>query len=207
MNDVPLIQSPDTNSINTSIIAIKKQLRTINEALGLIDIPDAPDLSPYVKKSDVVDTVESGNMNPVTSNAVDNYKTDTVASGNNLPVTSSAVANALKGTVYATGTGAVSKTSGNIRTLSNLPKGVYVVHYGFGYVEANNNYLMFTTTDPQGFCYTSLCLESRVGWVGELTSIAKLPNGGDVSLSMYSSGSYSEQGNGTGLVAVKICDL
>ena len=92
MNDVPLIQTPDTNSINTSIIAIKKQLRTINEALGLIDIPDAPDLSPYVKKSDVVDTVESGNMNPVTSNAVNNYKTDTVASGNNLPVTSNAVA-------------------------------------------------------------------------------------------------------------------
>ena len=96
MNDVPLIQTPDTNSINTSIIAIKKQLRTINEALGLIDIPDAPDLSPYVKKIDVVDVVESGNMNPVTSNAVANSNAmpiDEVTSGNMHSVTSNAVAN------------------------------------------------------------------------------------------------------------------
>ena len=95
MNDVPLIQSPDTNSINTSIIAIKKQLRTINEALGLIDIPDAPDLSPYVKKTDVVDVVESGNMNPVTSNAVANSNAmpvDEVTSDNMHSVTSNAVA-------------------------------------------------------------------------------------------------------------------
>lgn len=98
MNDVPLIQSPDTNSINTSIIAIKKQLRTINEALGLIDIPDAPDLSPYVKKSDVVDTVESGNMNPVTSNAVANSNAmpvDEVTVDNMHSVTSNAVYNSI----------------------------------------------------------------------------------------------------------------
>ena len=72
MNDVPLVKDNNINSINTSIIAIKKQLRQIVEAVGLIDIPDMPDLSPFVRKDEVVDTVQSGNNNPVTSNAVDN---------------------------------------------------------------------------------------------------------------------------------------
>lgn len=95
MNDVPLVKTNNIHDINTSIIAIKKQLRIINEALGLIDIPDAPDLSPYVKKTDVVDVVESGNMNPVTSNAV--VPVDEVTVGNMQSVTSNAVASALNG--------------------------------------------------------------------------------------------------------------
>ncbi len=71
MNDVPLVKVNDINSINTSIIAIKKQLRLLNEAVGLIDTPDVNiDLNPFVKKSDIVNTVQSGNLNPVTSNAV-----------------------------------------------------------------------------------------------------------------------------------------
>lgn len=72
MNDVPLINKNDINSINTSIIAIKKQLMQLNEAVGLIDTPDINiDLTPFVKKTDIVDTVQSDNMNPVTSNAVE----------------------------------------------------------------------------------------------------------------------------------------
>ena len=70
MNDVPLIQNADVNSINTSIIAIKKQLNQISELLGLIDIPDAPDLSPFVRKDEVADVIEADNLNPVTSGAV-----------------------------------------------------------------------------------------------------------------------------------------
>ena len=93
MNDVPLVQKNDINSINTSLIAIKKQLKQLTEAVGLIDVPDLPDLSPYVKKSDVVDVVESGNMNPVTSNAV--VPVDEVAVGNMHSVTSNAVAKSL----------------------------------------------------------------------------------------------------------------
>lgn len=101
MNDVPLVKGNNVNDINTSIIAIKKQLKQLNEAVGLIDIPDMPDLSPYVKKSDVVNSVESGNLNPVTSNAVANNKVDSVTSGNMLPVTSNAVSSALGGKVNA----------------------------------------------------------------------------------------------------------
>jgi hypothetical protein len=92
MNDIPLIQKADINSINTSIIAIKKQLKQLNEALGLVDVPSI-DTSVFVKKSDVVDVVESGNMNPVTSNAV--VPVDEVTSGNMHSVTSNAVANAI----------------------------------------------------------------------------------------------------------------
>jgi hypothetical protein len=100
MNDVPLIQKADINSINTSIIAIKKQLKQLNEALGLVDVPNI-DTSVFVKKSDVVDVVESGNMNPVTSNAVaevaDSLEpVDTVTSGNMQSVTSNAVYAELK---------------------------------------------------------------------------------------------------------------
>ena len=71
MNDVPLVNRNDINSINTSIIAIKKQLMQLNKAVGLIVTPDINvDLTPFVKKTDVVDVVQTGNMNPVTSNAV-----------------------------------------------------------------------------------------------------------------------------------------
>lgn len=80
MNDVPLVKDNKINDINTSIIAIKKQLKQLNEVVGLIDIPDMPDLSPYIKKSDVVDTVTSGDMHPITSNAVANALKTTVYS-------------------------------------------------------------------------------------------------------------------------------
>lgn len=98
MNDVPLIQNADVNSINTSIIAIKKQLNQISELLGLIDIPDAPDLSPYVKKADVADVIEADNMNPVTSNAVATstaMPVNEVTANNMYSVTSGAVYSAL----------------------------------------------------------------------------------------------------------------
>jgi len=41
----------------------------------------------------VVDIVQDDNLNPVTSNAVFNYKTETIENNNNIPVTSSAVFN------------------------------------------------------------------------------------------------------------------
>ena len=90
MNDVPLVNTNNIHDINTSIIAIKKQLKQLNEAVGLIDMPTI-DTSVFVKKSEVVDVVEEGNMSPVTSNAV--VPVDEVTSGNMHSVTSNAVAN------------------------------------------------------------------------------------------------------------------
>lgn len=92
MNDVPLVKANNIHDINTSIIAIKKQLKQLNEAVGLIDLPTI-DTSIFVKKSEVVDVVEEGNMNPVTSNAV--VPVDEVTSGNMHSVSSNAVSKAL----------------------------------------------------------------------------------------------------------------
>ena len=90
---IPLVQNNEKDSINISIIAIKKNLERINSILGLVDSGNDIDTSEFVKKSDIVDVVQSGNMNPVTSNAV--VPVDTVTSGDMHSVTSNAVANAL----------------------------------------------------------------------------------------------------------------
>ena len=91
---IPLVQNNEKDSINTSIIAIKKNLERINSILGLVDSGNDIDTSEFVKKSDIVDVVQSGNMNPVTSNAV--VPVDTVTSGDMHSVTSNAVAGAIK---------------------------------------------------------------------------------------------------------------
>ena len=91
---IPLVQNNEKDSINTSIIAIKRQIERINMLLGLVDSGGSdPDLSGFVKKSEVVDIVEAGNMNPVTSNAV--VPVDEVTLGNMHSVSSNAVSKAL----------------------------------------------------------------------------------------------------------------
>ena len=75
---IPLIQKPEKDDINTSIIAIKRNIERINMLLGLVD-NDSPDLSGFATKQELqdavtelqpVDEVTSGNMHSVTSNAV-----------------------------------------------------------------------------------------------------------------------------------------
>ena len=89
---IPLIQKPEKDDINTSIIAIKRNIERINMLLGLSNSEEI-DTSEFVKKSDIVDVVEAGNMNPVTSNAV--VPVDEVTVGNMQSVTSNAVAKAI----------------------------------------------------------------------------------------------------------------
>lgn len=82
---IPLIQETTKDAINTSIIAIKRNIERINMLLGLVD-NDSPDLSGLATKQELedaitqvetdlapVDEVTSGNMQSVTSNAVANY--------------------------------------------------------------------------------------------------------------------------------------
>lgn len=120
---IPLVQNNEKDSINTSIIAIKKNLERINSILGLVDSGSDIDTSEFVKKSDIVDVVQSGNMNPVTSNAVatsNAMPVDTVTSGDMHSVTSNAVAEAI--------TWSVKSTSGTQNV--NIPQswnGVYEV--------------------------------------------------------------------------------
>ena len=80
---IPLVQNNEKDSINTSIIAIKRNIERINMLLGLVD-SGSPDLSGLATKQELedaitqvetdlapVDEVTSGNMQSVTSNAVD----------------------------------------------------------------------------------------------------------------------------------------
>jgi hypothetical protein len=101
--------------VNTSIVALKREafslenliaqaaqtLQDINKRLSELEGKQGD----YVKKNDVVDSITSGNMNPVTSNAVatsNAMPVNSVTSGNLHSVTSNAVAEAV-GTYYQSG--------------------------------------------------------------------------------------------------------
>jgi len=85
---IPLVQEATKDAINISIIAIKRNIERINMLLGLSNSEEI-DTSEFIKKSDIVDVVEAGNMNPVTSNAV--VPVDEVTLDNMQSVTSNAV--------------------------------------------------------------------------------------------------------------------
>ena len=68
---IPLVQNNEKDSINTSIIAIKRNIERINMLLGLSNSEEI-DTSEFIKKSDIVDEVTVGEMQSVTSNAVAN---------------------------------------------------------------------------------------------------------------------------------------
>jgi hypothetical protein len=86
---IPLVQKADKDAINTSIIAIKRNIERINMLLGLVD-SGSPDLSGLATKQELEDTVTEIN------NTIDEVETslqpvDTVTSGNMHSVTSNAV--------------------------------------------------------------------------------------------------------------------
>jgi hypothetical protein len=85
---IPLVQEATKDAINTSIIAIKRNIERINMLLGLVD-SGSPDLSGLATKQELedaitqvetdltpVDEVTSGNMQSVTSNAVYGLQSD-----------------------------------------------------------------------------------------------------------------------------------
>jgi hypothetical protein len=77
---IPLVQNNEKDSINTSIIAIKRQIERINTLLGLSNSEEI-DTSVFATKDELqqavtdlqpVDEVTADNMQSVTSNAVRN---------------------------------------------------------------------------------------------------------------------------------------
>ena len=89
---IPLVRNNTKDAINTSIIAIKKNLERINTLLGLVDSSE-PDLSGFATKQELEDTVTEIN------NTIDEVETslqpvDTVTGGDMHSVTSNAVAGA-----------------------------------------------------------------------------------------------------------------
>lgn len=124
---IPLVQNNEKDSINTSIIAIKRNIERINMLLGLSNSEEI-DTSEFVKKSDIVDVVEAGNMNPVTSNAV--VPVDEVTVGNMQSVSSDAVARAINNINHII----ADSKSFDMNTLQHetLPVGFYVLSGGAG---------------------------------------------------------------------------
>lgn len=90
---IPLVRNNTKDAINTSIIAIKKNLERINSLLGLADSSE-PDLSGLATKQELEDAVTEIN------NTIDEVETsllpvNTVTSGDMHSVTSNAVYNSL----------------------------------------------------------------------------------------------------------------
>ena len=54
---IPLIQKPEKDDINTSIIAIKRNIERINMLLGLVDSGSDPDLSGLATKQELQDAI------------------------------------------------------------------------------------------------------------------------------------------------------
>lgn len=67
MNDVPLVKTNSINDINTSVLALKRRLMQLERDIKNISFSDD-----VLLRSDLVDTVEEGVEEPVTSNAVYN---------------------------------------------------------------------------------------------------------------------------------------
>lgn len=131
---IPLVQNNEKDSINTSIIAIKRNIERINMLLGLVD-SGSPDLSGLATKQELedaitqvetdlapVDEVTSGNMQSVTSNAVaeELQKIEDITSQVNILYGTATV---LKYGKIIQITGSLpSGTAGNTITITNIPK-------------------------------------------------------------------------------------
>jgi len=162
---IPLIQEPSKDDINTSLIAVRRLIDELNGAASrlsnLLSEADKKIVAlqnetkaledSKVNKSDVVNDIISGNMNPVTSNAVANSNAmpvDTVSSGNMHSVTSNAVALALAAKTVS------YVRAEDTRSINNIP------HDYMGYQKNGNGmYLEFkecTAVDnpfPTAFCF------------------------------------------------------
>jgi hypothetical protein len=148
---IPLVQEATKDAINTSIIAIKRNIERINMLLGLVD-SGSPDLSGLATKQELedaitqvetdltpVDEVTIGNMQSVTSNSVAEAlgEWETVATDNSTYI--------IRGIETITGTylqGHFQGTSQNVSIILPLkyrPK--FVTR--FFYFEENNSRVYF----------------------------------------------------------------
>lgn len=100
---IPLVQDNNKDSINTSLIAIKRSIERINALLGLADSGSSPDLSGLATKQELEDAI--------TQVETDLAPVDEVTLDNMQSVTSNAVAEAIADDIV--------ENSANLRTPSN----------------------------------------------------------------------------------------
>ena len=151
--------------INTSIVALKREafsletlinqaaqeLTNLNNRIAAIEQAEGD----YVKKADVVDTVQSGNMNPVTSDAVNSALNNpkTANFTNNVNATkiihlgkfTPTYANRTRCNVYVEAV----RADGSYRILASIMNGE--IHIGIYdvYAETRLNILLYKTSDTE----------------------------------------------------------
>ena len=153
---IPLIQKPEKDDINTSIIAIKRNIERINMLLGLVDTGgNEPDLSGFATKQELqdavtelqpVDEVTIGNMQSVTSNAVaQSLKRELV-------ITAPTLVGGGTYSIYKTGkvvelfVSGVTLSSGNSVNLLYLPVGLRPTYDFFALGQTGSGSLYYTTS-------------------------------------------------------------
>jgi hypothetical protein len=131
---IPLVQNNEKDSINTSIIAIKRQIERINTLLGLSNSEEI-DTSVFATKDELqqavtdlqpVDEVTADNMHSVTSNAV------AVAIGKNSPDYANKVL--------------ITNTTSRYSANYTAPKNGFITGSGWG-TNSQNNFLYFNTSN------------------------------------------------------------
>ena len=111
---IPLIEKPEKDDINTSIIAIKRNIERINMLLGLVDSGSDPDLSGLATKQELQDAITE--LTPVDEVTVDNMHS----------VTSNAVYKMFKLTTVTLNNISASGQAGGSSTSNVIPSGKYL---------------------------------------------------------------------------------
>ena len=143
---IPLVQNNEKDSINTSIIAIKRQIERINALLGLSNSEEI-DTSVFATKTELEDAVTqvetdlapvnevtADNMHSVTSNAVAAYPIASVSNNEGRPVTSGAVYSEL----VAPDTWSDSAKGLTVEKRGNIVTVLFKLQISGGTVEYNN---------------------------------------------------------------------
>ena len=179
---IPLVQNNEKDSINTSIIAIKKNLERINSLLGLVD-SSGSDLSGLATKQELEDAVTEIN------NTIDEVETslqpvDAVASGDMHSVTSNAVASAI-----------------------NLPwQQMTIANSGDNVINGSNLYTVYLDL-PNGstIYYITGWLEFKAGTVPNSTVLFSLPKKAYINTRVVSV--ITHIGNNSNIVNTNVCQF
>ena len=126
---IPLVQNNEKDSINTSIIAIKRQIERINALLGLSNSEEI-DTSVFATKTELEDAVTQveTDLAPVDEVTADNMQSVTSNAVNAAALNISEYTNITGLNVYKVGKVVFirlyrAQTSGNEVTLGSLPEG------------------------------------------------------------------------------------
>lgn len=174
-SNVPLVRSNSVNDINTSIIAIKKELGKNGDPITNVNVevnyPDA---------CNPVDSVIDGDMHAITSNAVFDRLNDFGFCAET-STANSCLANETLGTL-------------------NLVKGFYLMIYSSGFV-TDDGATMFSLTDGTGALHGNTVIQQKY-WRAQQVCYAEITSN-TANVNIISVTDYTANENGT-LLAIRL---